>query len=181
MVDEQLLDRQVVAQLQAAPAGQPVHGRDLAAELGVTMLLLVGSLERLRSAGILEVRGDGTVRLAPADTDTGGPASAEEAPPSAVHVGGAAPFEAVPPPIGSVPSSPTDTGRPVWETVGPKPEGEGMDALHRNLQDLNRILVSLLWIMGAVIAIGIGAPVLALIPVAYLVYLWGFGGRWLIY
>ena len=46
---------------------------------------------------------------------------------------------------------------------------------------VGKVLVSLLWAGGGIAAAAGGAP-LALIPVVlYLVYLWAFGGRWLIY
>jgi hypothetical protein len=44
-----------------------------------------------------------------------------------------------------------------------------------------RVLVSLLWGAGGVVCFASGAWPAGLIAIAYLAYLWLFGGRWLIY
>jgi hypothetical protein len=43
------------------------------------------------------------------------------------------------------------------------------------------IMVSLLWAVGGVAAAASGTPQILLIVIPYLVYLWAFKGRWLIY
>jgi ABC-type Co2+ transport system permease subunit len=44
-----------------------------------------------------------------------------------------------------------------------------------------RLFTSLLWVGGGIVAFSIGQPLIGVVAIAYLVYLWVFRGRWLIY
>lgn len=56
-----------------------------------------------------------------------------------------------------------------------------MDRVSAGISMTSKVVVSLLWIAGAVIAFQIGVWYLGLLAIAYLGYLWVLGGRWLIY
>lgn len=44
-----------------------------------------------------------------------------------------------------------------------------------------KIVVSVLWAAGAIAGFALGQPIIGIVATLYLVYLWVFGGRWLIY
>lgn len=45
----------------------------------------------------------------------------------------------------------------------------------------SKVMVSLLWVVGGLIAVSLGIWQALFIVIPYLAYLWVFGGRWLIY
>ena len=55
------------------------------------------------------------------------------------------------------------------------------DAVGSGFRIVARVLVSLLWVVVTVAGFGSGAWPIGLLGILYLVYLWGFRGRWLIY
>ncbi len=59
--------------------------------------------------------------------------------------------------------------------------GEKLDAVGRGVSILAKVMVSVLWIAVGAIAVAAGQPLLLLVVIPYLIYLWLFGGRWLIY
>lgn len=56
-----------------------------------------------------------------------------------------------------------------------------LDVVGASVSVVGKVLTSSLWGLGGVLALGAGEPLGALVAVVYLVYLWVFGGRWLIY
>jgi hypothetical protein len=59
--------------------------------------------------------------------------------------------------------------------------GRRTDAVANGVNMTLKVLTSLLWAAVCVGGFAAGAPIVGVVAIAYLVYLWGFGGRWLIY
>jgi hypothetical protein len=59
--------------------------------------------------------------------------------------------------------------------------GSTMDKVTTGVNITAKILVSLLWLAGGIVCFAAGVWYLGLVAIAYLIYLWVFGGRWLIY
>jgi hypothetical protein len=147
------LDQRLLAILRARPTGQPVPSAELADELGLTHLALVGHLERLRTRHLVVVTPDGCVTLTPLGRDIAEPSGSD-------------------PSAGAAPGVGRSHGVPARATG--QRELEGHDTLLMDARHANRVLATLLSAAAALLAIGLGVPVLALVPAAYLVYLWVF-------
>lgn len=59
--------------------------------------------------------------------------------------------------------------------------GRKADAVVNGINIAGKVLVSLLWLGGAIVTFAAGVWWAGLLCIAYLLYLWVFGGRWLIY
>jgi hypothetical protein len=59
--------------------------------------------------------------------------------------------------------------------------GRKTDAVVNGVNLTMKIITSLIWVAGGIGAFVYGAPLLGIVAVLYLAYLWVFGGRWLIY
>ena len=148
------LDQRLLAILQARPPGQPVPSAELVDELAMTHLTLIEHLERLRTRDLIEVTADGCVALTPHGRDVAEPFGSD--------------------PSAAAPGVARSRGEPA--RASRQREREGHDTLLMDAQHANRVLVTLLSATAALLAIGLGVPMLALVPAAYLVYLWVFRG-----
>jgi hypothetical protein len=59
--------------------------------------------------------------------------------------------------------------------------GRKADAVVNGVNMTMKIITSILWILAGIGAFSLGHPIIGVVAVLYLVYLWIFGGRWLIY
>jgi hypothetical protein len=147
------LDQRLLAILRARPTGQPVPSAELVDELGLTRLALVEHLERLQTRHLIAVTPDGCVTLTALGRDIAGPSGSD-------------------PSAGAPPGVARSHGEPEGATR--QRELEVHDTLLMDPRHANRVLATLLSATAALLAIGLGVPVLALVPAAYLVYLWVF-------
>jgi hypothetical protein len=66
--------------------------------------------------------------------------------------------------------------------VIPQPGNEEINvSAGQTMSMVGKVLVSLLWVGGGIAATVGGAPLVLIPVVLYMIYLWAFGGRWLIY
>ena len=79
--------------------------------------------------------------------------------------------------------TPTRQPQPRRATVRESDRGKasGIETLGGIFDSGLKLLTTVLWVGGGLLAFGAGEVLLGLIAVAYLTYLWVFGGRWLIY
>lgn len=59
--------------------------------------------------------------------------------------------------------------------------GKKTDAVVNGVNMTLKVITSLLWLAVCVGGFAAGQPIIGLVAIAYLVYLWVFNGRWLIY
>lgn len=98
--------------------------------------------------------------------------------PATADAPGAAPPLSATTPIGT--RSGTPLSAPPAQTGWQKAE-KVLDAVDTGFRLVARILVSLLWIGITIVGFASGVWVIGVLGILYLVYLWFFRGRWLIY
>lgn len=59
--------------------------------------------------------------------------------------------------------------------------GRKMDVAEAGVSLVAKLAVTALWVVVAIAGFSVGQPILGIAAIAYVVYLWLFGGRWLIY
>ena len=59
--------------------------------------------------------------------------------------------------------------------------GKKADAVVNGVNMTLKVITSLIWVAVCVAAFAAGQPIVGVVAIAYLMYLWVFGGRWLIY
>jgi hypothetical protein len=59
--------------------------------------------------------------------------------------------------------------------------GKKTDAVVNGVNMTLKVITSLIWAAVCVGGFAAGQPIVGVVAIAYLIYLWVFGGRWLIY
>lgn len=77
--------------------------------------------------------------------------------------------------------SPVPPLDPQSETIRPASGPSTSDKVLSGVSIVAKVLVSMLWLAITIGGFAAGAPLVGAIGIVYLVYLWFFGGRWLLY